>query len=829
MFRAKASSDDNEGSVVQPDAPPIGGDAGKKCKLTANCFNLVFTPNCIIYHYKYSLSPSAKDAAEEQRAVQEAWPRLQLHLGAFVVRCPCNIFSTTKLNIKDHLQIPVEADTKRGYGACEMSVALHKSYTGGQMNSGTVGEAGVVIKHIVKRMAGQMMYQKVGRRYFNNSDAMEGKDGGKPNLTIFSGFQVALSSLHGVGPQIQVDIMSRALHKRNIIESLTSGLDADAMNLKDVDVKAEWRRRCLRATVVTLYNNRIYRIKAVNFEKNPTDKFEMYQREEGKKNTMSFLQFYMAYYNREIAEQRQPLLEAYPEKDTERVFLVPELCAFTGMHDEMRKDKNMMGEALRLTKAAPLERLPAILSLAKDMAHGAVLGDASPLPIQAVPKLMQDWRVALNQKPQEIDARIFEPLEVIFGGQKRYVIEEGNFQRWMRNGLQCPIRLDDWLFIYPETDVPVVDIWLRSLRDIASVAFTMKMADPVRITCTDQRRDLVQLLEQKLTPRTQMVLLLTPQADSKRVYQLFKTTTCTKYPCVTQVVKSETIRKRTAIAAVLSRIVLQINAKSCGPLWHIDLESTFTEQIFRGPAMVIGIDIYTSHDGKQHVGFAGSLDSQCTEYYSTASALDDTNKWQSMSVKLQDMVRNALLEFSRRNDGLLPEHIIVYRASVNQSEIPVIKAMEVGAIEVVLQAVKGGASGEAYKPHLTFIAISKQAGIRFFAPSPNQDRYKNPEPGTVIDTPYSRCGNMFSFYLINQAVGKGTAIPTHYVVIHDTADLGPNVLQNLSYKLSFLYYNYTGSIKMPAPAQYAKKIANLIGTSVRVDPHKRLLCTFFYL
>jgi len=774
-----------------------------------------------IVHYHYTITPPAKTIAEEQWVLQQIWPMLTKNLETFVVRAPHHIFSP--MMTPSDLETKTPANSELSYPAHDISIRVWQKWNPDQINSGQIGEAEVVAKHIVKKLASATMYQKVGRRWFNSNDVMEGKS----QMTIFSGFHAALSSLNSHGPQLQIDMVYRALHKRNIIDLIGSSLEADAMNLDDPDVKAEWRRRCLHATVVTLYNNRIYRVKAIHFDMTPQSKFMMYVRDEKKKKEMTFSEYYQAYYNKSIQEQRQPVLEVYAEKDKEKVFLMPEHCALTGFNEEMRKDKNLMAEALKQTKVSPQERLNAILNLTADMAGGK-LGEASGQNSAA--KHCSDWGFSVDKTPLELEARIFDPLDVSFGS-KRYVIEEGNFQRWMRNGLQCPTRLDDWIFIYPETDVPVLDIWLRSLRDIAQVAFTMKMADPTRIICSDQRAEIVQLLENRLTAKTQMVLLLTPQKDSKKVYQLFKQTTVSKYPCVTQVVKSETIRKRQSIAAVLSRIVLQINAKFCGPLWHIDLEAPVTKPFFQGPTMVVGIDVYFSPEGEAFVGFAASLDTHCTEYFSTATALDtkDGNIHKSLSLKIQAALRDSLVNFTKRNEGLLPEHILVYRASVQEEEWAKIRATEVEAIMAVTKAVTIQGKGAAYEPNFTFVGIAKRVAMRFFAPSPNQHNIKNPEPGTVIDSPLVCRSNCHNFFLINQAVGKGTATPTHYFVLYDNASVPANALQNLSYRLSFLYFNYTGSVKMPAPAQYAKKVAHLIGTAVKTDPHKRLLRTFFYL
>jgi len=48
---------------------------------------------------------------------------------------------------------------------------------------------------------------------------------------------------------------------------------------------------------------------------------------------------------------------------------------------------------------------------------------------------------------------------------------------------------------------------------------------------------------------------------------------------------------------------------------------------------------------------------------------------------------------------------------------------------------------------------------------------------------------------------QGTVTPTHYVVIHDTANMKTDHVQQLTYKLCHLYYNWPGTIRVPAPCQ----------------------------
>jgi hypothetical protein len=48
---------------------------------------------------------------------------------------------------------------------------------------------------------------------------------------------------------------------------------------------------------------------------------------------------------------------------------------------------------------------------------------------------------------------------------------------------------------------------------------------------------------------------------------------------------------------------------------------------------------------------------------------------------------------------------------------------------------------------------------------------------------------------------QGTVTPTHFVILHDTANLKTDHVHQRTYKLCHLYYNWPGTIRVPAPCQ----------------------------
>lgn len=83
--------------------------------------------------------------------------------------------------------------------------------------------------------------------------------------------------------------------------------------------------------------------------------------------------------------------------------------------------------------------------------------------------------------------------------------------------------------------------------------------------------------------------------------------------------------------------------------------------------------------------------------------------------------------------------------------------------------------------------------------------------------------------MIAQHVREGTTTPSHYIVIEDENNFEPDILQKLTYKLCFLYYNWPGTVRVPAPCQYAHKLAYLVGLSIKRNVNEKLCDKLFFL
>ncbi|KAG8597458.1 hypothetical protein GDO81_002286 [Engystomops pustulosus] len=248
-----------------------------------------------------------------------------------------------------------------------------------------------------------------------------------------------------------------------------------------------------------------------------------------------------------------------------------------------------------------------------------------------------------------------------------------------------------------------------------------------------------------------------------------------------------------------------------GELWSVEIPLK--------EMMIVGIDCY--HDtlaGKRSIaGFVASLNQGMTRWFSRCVMQDQK---QEIVDGLKVCMQAALNAWHACNKAL-PSRIIIYRDGVGDGQLKTLISYEV---EQLVDCIK--ATGKDYSPKLSVIVVKKRISSRFFAHL--SGRLNNPPPGTIVDVEVTR-PEWYDFFIISQSVKQGTVSPTHYNVVFDTGALKPDHMQRLTYKLCHLYYNWPGVIRVPAPCQYAHKLAFLVGQSVHKEPHLSLSDRLFYL
>uniref|UniRef100_A0A671UAF1 Piwi-like RNA-mediated gene silencing 1 n=1 Tax=Sparus aurata TaxID=8175 RepID=A0A671UAF1_SPAAU len=248
-----------------------------------------------------------------------------------------------------------------------------------------------------------------------------------------------------------------------------------------------------------------------------------------------------------------------------------------------------------------------------------------------------------------------------------------------------------------------------------------------------------------------------------------------------------------------------------GELWSVEIPLKHL--------MIVGIDCY--HDttaGKRSIGaLVASLNQSMSRWFSKCVL---QHKGQEIMDGLKMALSAALRDYLKFNN-CLPSRIIVYRDGVGDGQLHSVVNYEVTQI---MDSIKS--MGHDYMPKLSVVVVKKRISSRFFARI--EGNTTNPPPGTVIDSDVTR-PEWYDFYIVSQAVRVGSVSPTHYNVVYDTSGLKPDHMQRLTYKLCHMYYNWQGIIRVPAPCQYAHKLAFLVGQNIHREPNVLLDDLLFYL
>ncbi|KAK3566050.1 hypothetical protein QTP86_025034, partial [Hemibagrus guttatus] len=627
---------------------------------------------------------------------------------------------------------------------------------------------------IFRRILKILNMQQIGRHYYNPEDPLNIP---QHRLTIWPGFVTNILQYES-NIMLCLDVSHKVLRSETVLDFMCS-LRQQCGDQRFVDICT---KELVGVIVLTKYNNKTYRIDDIAWDHTPNNTFKKGDTD------ISFKEYYMKQYGLQITDGNQVLLVSQVRRmgpsgapPPGPALLIPEFCYLTGLTDKMRSDFNIMKDLSSHTRLTPEQRENRLNRFISNMSKNANAQAA-----------LSTWGLSFENKLLNLTGRVL-PAERILQGGRAYEYNPwvADWSKEMRGlPLISSMPLENWLMFYTRRNADVAHSLLQTLNKVSG-PMGIRMQRAGMIEYDDRQESLLRALQQNVGQQVQIVVVILP-TNRKDKYDSVKKYLCVDCPTPSQCVVARTLSRPQALMTIATKIALQMNCKMGGELWSVEIPLKHL--------MIVGIDCY--HDtaaGKRSIGaLVASLNQGMSRWFSKCVL---QSRGQEIIDGLKVALQAALKTYFRYNK-CLPSRIIVYRDGVGDGMLQSVVNYEVPQI---MQSIK--AMGENYAPKLTVVVVKKRIASRFFALL--DAKLSNPPPGTVIDTEVTR-PEWYDFFIVSQAVRLGSVSPTHYNVVYDSSGLKPDHMQRLTYKLCHLYYNWQGIVRVPAPCQYAHKLAFLV-------------------
>jgi len=345
---------------------------------------------------------------------------------------------------------------------------------------------------------------------------------------------------------------------------------------------------------------------------------------------------------------------------------------------------------------------------------------------------------------------------------------------------------------------------------------------------------------------------LNPYGDES-IYAFMKGACIEAHGLVTQCLNTETLKNEKRFSAVIANTVVQICAKLGATPWRATVGDFLPDKLIGdGGCMIVGVDVehekavgsayenpalgQSNNRSRSTVAFTATYDHPYHNSFNSFVAFQGPQT--EICESAQEMMRRCLIAYSEKNNGKFPTSVYVYRDGVGDSQLKVFVHKEIKSFEAAFSSLN-------IAPKLTVLVVQKKLSIRLFEQCPRYEnkgaqcpqprcsgleQYHSPIPGTVADqTIVSKL--LTEFFLVPTAAPNGaTSRPTRFIVVRDDLNQSMDDMQSLTHCMTYLYFNWNGPIRVPAPVMYAHELAFLFGKYINVSNiHQELGDKLFFL
>ncbi|OAD76297.1 hypothetical protein PHYBLDRAFT_123569 [Phycomyces blakesleeanus NRRL 1555(-)] len=786
---------------------PSVGRTGKPVRVRTNFFEVTSFPTQNIHHYDVTIDPAGTPPA----VYRKVWKCFEDLDGQGILKGiktiydgRKNVFSPKALNLGEEGALAFEVDLQEGDAASKRSGGMFKirikkagevnmeelrRFLAGQSPCTSNCLTAIMVLDVLIRHMPSMLYSTVGRSFFTPNDSRPLPNGAE----VWQGFyqsarptackmminiDVSATAFYESGPLPQ--IVAKILNRRSVDE-LRQGIPDRERNKLEKVLKA------LKIQVVHRGDiKRKYKVTGVT----PSAvERTMFKDEAG--NEQSVASYFQKQYNKRLAYPFLPCIVV--KRD---IFLPMEVCEVVPGQRHLKKlNEKQTAEMIKFTCQKPNIR-------ANKINQGLQLLQYKNNPY------LQQFGMAVKPEMAMINARVLPTPQISYHASSQEATFAPQGGAWNLRGKKVAqgAVLGSWSVVNFASQVPMPALQ-RFVRELCQTFIDTGLNVVNRsppITQADPQGNIDRTLKEawlkagnaaKASP--QLIFCVLPNTGVP-LYAEIKRISDTVIGIPTQCVQSKHIAD--AKKQYCANVCLKVNMKLGG--MNLFLSPAQIPFIAQRPTIIFGADVTHPAPGDMNrpsvAALTGSMDARASRY---ASAIRVQANRTEIIADLANMVKELLKNFYQ-SCGQKPERILFYRDGVSEGQFKQVLDGEVAAIRAACLSLD-----KTYNPTITFVVVQKRHHARFFPiDQRDADRTGNCMPGTVVDTdivhPFE-----FDFYLQSHAGLQGTSRPTHYHVLHDDNKFTPDALQELTYRLCYIYGRATRAVSLVPAAYYADLVA----------------------
>lgn len=529
-------------------------------------------------------------------------------------------------------------------------------------------------------------------------------------------------------------------------------------------------------------------------------------------STIVLTKFYKKIFGIEI-EPESPLISVKVKGKNEQlrgIYFPPQVCYLVGLTEEMLKDRSLMKNIVEEIKVSPSVKIKNFNDIL------TVINEKIPI----IKKKKVDNKTVEIKLKSSFEKKVEYGLEIfdvskdkLFNGSimnyPKLIGKNNTTVNISRPFKVCESKSINFVCVYhPENKkcAKTMDELINQCKSSYNITISKSDYRPIN---SEISADWIKEIEKYKDKCNVIIVLIDEYLQGLGIYNDIKKYSLQSKGYLTQFIVCNSLYGKKAMS-VMSNILIQINTKIGGSSYHVDFGKEINESNF----MIVGIDTsYFFEDGKRKINVAicSTMNKHFTEYTNQKEFLNEEYS-HDFCLPIKKYLFVALSEYFKKNK-YFPKGIIIYRQGVSQEQKHILK----GEIEEINNLIDGtGSELSGLKIPYYYILVNKKNNLKFFSagscPGKNNknNEFENPEEGllvfkSIVDP------SIFEFYIQPQRVTSGTATPTNFHVAFGTMDC-PKLIPKLTYDLCFLYSNWRGPVRVPAPLKYAEKLAKISPT-----------------